>query len=39
MITPKIAEESLKMLQVDPRGLDQIDYKMLTSMITSFKGG
>lgn len=39
MITPKIAEESLKMLQVDPRGLDQIDHKMLTSMITSFKGG
>jgi len=39
MITPKIAEESLKMLQVDPRGLDQIDYKMLTSMISSFKGG
>ncbi|MEC0241352.1 Holliday junction branch migration DNA helicase RuvB [Paenibacillus dokdonensis] len=39
MITPTIAEESLKMLQVDPRGLDQIDYKMLTAMINSFRGG
>lgn len=39
MITPAIAEESLKMLQVDPMGLDLIDYKMLKSMITSFKGG
>ncbi|GIO55864.1 Holliday junction branch migration DNA helicase RuvB [Paenibacillus cellulositrophicus] len=39
MITPAIAEESLKMLQVDPKGLDQIDYKMLHAMITSFRGG
>ncbi|MET3850632.1 Holliday junction resolvasome RuvABC ATP-dependent DNA helicase subunit [Paenibacillus sp. OAE614] len=27
------------MLQVDPKGLDQIDYKMLHAMITSFRGG
>lgn len=39
MITPDIAKESLKMLQVDPMGLDLIDHKMLNSMITSFRGG
>ncbi|HEY2492232.1 MAG TPA: Holliday junction branch migration DNA helicase RuvB [Paenibacillus sp.] len=39
MITQDIAEQALKMLQVDPRGLDQIDYKILHSMITSFRGG
>lgn len=39
MITPDIAKESLKMLQVDHMGLDVIDHKMLNSMITSFRGG
>ncbi|AIQ70614.1 MULTISPECIES: Holliday junction branch migration DNA helicase RuvB [Paenibacillus] len=39
IITPEIAGESLKMLQVDPRGLDSIDHKMLHSMISSFRGG
>lgn len=39
MITPDIAEEALKMLQVDPMGLDLIDHKMLTAMIHSFRGG
>ncbi|BCG60483.1 Holliday junction branch migration DNA helicase RuvB [Paenibacillus sp. URB8-2] len=39
IITPEIAGESLKMLQVDPRGLDSIDHKMLRSMITGFRGG
>jgi Holliday junction DNA helicase RuvB len=39
IITPEIAAESLKMLQVDPRGLDSIDHKMLQSMISSFRGG
>lgn len=39
IITPDIAGESLKMLQVDPRGLDSIDHKMLHSMITAFRGG
>lgn len=39
MITPEIAKESLKMLQVDPMGLDLIDHKMLNAMITSFRGG
>lgn len=39
IITPEIAGEALRMLQVDPRGLDSIDHKMLRSMITSFRGG
>lgn len=39
VITPEVAAESLKMLQVDPMGLDQIDHKMLRAMITSFRGG
>ncbi|MGF7045919.1 Holliday junction DNA helicase RuvB [Paenibacillus sp. DS2015] len=39
MITQDIAEQALKMLQIDPMGLDQIDYKILHSMITSFRGG
>ncbi|MFD1772817.1 Holliday junction branch migration DNA helicase RuvB [Paenibacillus rhizophilus] len=39
IITPEIAGESLKMLQVDPRGLDSVDHKMLRSMITGFRGG
>lgn len=26
-------------MQIDPRGLDDIDYKMLKSMVVSFRGG
>lgn len=39
MITPSIAQEALKMLQIDPMGLDFIDHKMLKAMIKSFRGG
>lgn len=39
IITTDIADEALKMLQVDPRGLDSIDHRMLHSMITGFRGG
>ncbi|WP_223070480.1 Holliday junction branch migration DNA helicase RuvB [Paenibacillus caui] len=39
VITSEVADESLRMLQVDPMGLDQIDHKMLRAMITSFRGG
>ncbi|MRN55844.1 Holliday junction branch migration DNA helicase RuvB [Paenibacillus monticola] len=39
IITPEITSEALKLLQVDPRGLDSIDHKMLHSMITGFRGG
>ncbi|NMO96744.1 Holliday junction branch migration DNA helicase RuvB [Paenibacillus lemnae] len=39
IVTPEIAQESLKMLQVDPMGLDLIDHKMLNAMIRNFRGG
>ncbi len=39
IITAEIAKEALKMLQVDPMGLDLIDHKMLRAMITNFRGG
>jgi Holliday junction DNA helicase RuvB len=39
MITEAIAGEALQMLQVDPKGLDMIDHKMLNAMITAFRGG
>ncbi|MBD2844591.1 Holliday junction branch migration DNA helicase RuvB [Paenibacillus sp. IB182496] len=39
MITSELAETSLGLIQVDPKGLDQIDHKMLHAMITSFRGG
>ncbi|GAB6929381.1 Holliday junction branch migration DNA helicase RuvB [Paenibacillus sp. JCM 10914] len=39
MITPAIAKDALKLLQIDPVGLDLIDHKMLSAMIRSFRGG
>ncbi|MCK6074928.1 Holliday junction branch migration DNA helicase RuvB [Paenibacillus silvae] len=39
IITQSLAEEALQRLQIDPRGLDEIDHKMLKSMIHSFRGG
>lgn len=39
IITAAIAKESLRLIQVDPLGLDQIDHKMLRTMITNFRGG
>lgn len=39
IITAAIAKESLCLIQVDPLGLDQIDHKMLRTMITNFRGG
>lgn len=39
IITSSLAEEALKRLQIDPKGLDDIDYKMLKTMITGFRGG
>ena len=38
-ITMDMAEQALEMLQVDPLGLDHIDHKLLTGMITRFRGG
>jgi Holliday junction DNA helicase RuvB len=39
VITPEIAKEALKLLQVDDLGLDAIDHKMLHSIISHFRGG
>ncbi|MBJ6362947.1 Holliday junction branch migration DNA helicase RuvB [Paenibacillus sp. GCM10012307] len=39
IITNQLASSALELIQVDPRGLDQIDHKMLQAMITSFRGG
>ena len=38
-ITLALANQALELLQVDPRGLDHIDHKLMISMIESFKGG
>ncbi|MDF2651561.1 MAG: ATP-dependent helicase RuvB [Paenibacillus sp.] len=39
IITLDIAKESLKLIQVDDLGLDEIDHKMLRAIIQSFQGG
>ncbi|HBM3606628.1 TPA: Holliday junction branch migration DNA helicase RuvB [Listeria innocua] len=38
-VTGKLAKEALTLLQVDPRGLDTIDQKLLHTIIQSFRGG
>ncbi|GEN82359.1 Holliday junction ATP-dependent DNA helicase RuvB [Sporosarcina luteola] len=38
-ITMSIAKEALEMLRVDSHGLDNIDHKLLISMIERFRGG
>ncbi len=39
MITEGLAKQALELLQVDPRGLDHIDHKLVTNMIERFRGG
>lgn len=39
IITLELAKESLRLLQVDDQGLDEIDHKMLRAIIQSFQGG
>ncbi|XEC93159.1 Holliday junction branch migration DNA helicase RuvB [Paenibacillus tarimensis] len=39
VITNELAQSALSLIQVDPKGLDQIDHKMLEAMIRSFRGG
>jgi len=39
MITEGLAQQALELLQVDPRGLDHIDHKLVTNMIERFRGG
>lgn len=38
-ISIDMAREALELLQVDPRGLDHIDHKLITGMIERFRGG
>ncbi|WP_138752380.1 Holliday junction branch migration DNA helicase RuvB [Paenibacillus sinopodophylli] len=38
IITHDLARSALELLQVDPMGLDLIDFKMLQAMITTFAG-
>lgn len=39
VITLKLADEALGLLQVDRLGLDHIDHKLLTGIIEKFRGG
>ncbi len=39
IITKEIASESLQRMQVDDRGLDEIDHKLLHAIISKFRGG
>ena len=39
IITEKVAQKSLKMMEVDSKGLDKMDHKLLLSLINNFKGG
>ncbi len=39
IITKEVADEALLMMEVDGKGLDNIDRKMLLTMITNFGGG
>ncbi|WP_062104574.1 Holliday junction branch migration DNA helicase RuvB [Bacillus niameyensis] len=39
IITLKLAEEALELLQVDRLGLDNIDHKLLKGIIEKFRGG
>lgn len=39
IITLDIARKALKMMEIDEKGLDNTDIRMLTSMIKNFKGG
>lgn len=39
IISPELAAQALELLQVDPRGLDHIDHKLIQSMIERFGGG
>lgn len=39
IVSTNLAEQALELLQVDPRGLDHIDHKLMQSMIERFGGG
>lgn len=39
IITKEIAEKALSLMEVDPKGLDKMDHKLLTTLIEKFGGG
>ncbi|MFW6238737.1 MAG: Holliday junction branch migration DNA helicase RuvB [Halanaerobiales bacterium] len=39
VITPKVVQEALKLLEIDEKGLDHIDHKLLKTLINKFQGG
>ncbi len=39
IITPAVAADALKMLQLDNKGLDEIDRRLLIALIEKFEGG
>jgi Holliday junction DNA helicase RuvB len=39
IVTRKIAQEALDLLQVDPLGLDDVDRRVLKTIIEKYKGG
>ncbi len=39
IISGSVAEEALQMLQLDQKGLDEIDRRLLTALIEKFEGG
>lgn len=38
-ITPEVANDALTLLQVDPQGLDEIDHRVLKTIVEKFNGG
>ena len=38
-ITPEVANDALALLQVDPQGLDEIDHRVLKTIVEKFNGG
>ncbi len=39
VITPDVVDEALKLLEIDEKGLDRIDHRLLETIITKFAGG
>lgn len=39
IVSIELAQQALELLQVDPRGLDHIDHKLMQSMVERFNGG
>ncbi len=39
VITPEVVNQALKLLEIDEKGLDHIDHRLLKTIITKFAGG